>query len=112
MSDKKNIDRLFQENLKNFEATPSDAVWENIHDTLHKNKRKRRVLIPIWWKIAGVAAILAILFTVSNAVLKDTDTKTNLPIVNTNEITTDNIEENKIDNLESDKLIDEARCKF
>ena len=30
MSDKKHIDRLFQEGFKDFEATPSDAVWENI----------------------------------------------------------------------------------
>lgn len=67
MSDKKNIDRLFQEKFKNFEATPDDAVWENIRQALHKDERKRRV-IPFWWKTAGVAALLALLFTVGNAV--------------------------------------------
>ncbi|WP_460220481.1 amidase domain-containing protein [Psychroserpens sp. MEBiC05023] len=67
MSEKKNIDKLFKEQLKNFEVAPSDTVWENIERELHKDKRKRRVL-PIWWKIAGVAALLALLFTVGKAV--------------------------------------------
>uniref|UniRef100_UPI004049E6DA hypothetical protein n=1 Tax=Gelidibacter sp. TaxID=2018083 RepID=UPI004049E6DA len=67
MNNKKHIDRIFQEKLKNFEAMPDDAVWENIHNTLHKDKRKRRV-IPLWWQVAGVAALLALLFTVGNAV--------------------------------------------
>lgn len=64
MSDKKHIDRLFQEKLKNFEASPNDSVWDNIHASLHeKDKRKRRV-IPLWWKLAGVAALIALLLTV------------------------------------------------
>lgn len=63
MSDKKHIDRLFQEKLKDFEVSPDDAVWDNIHDRLQNDKRKRRVL-PIWWKVAGVAAIIALLLTV------------------------------------------------
>lgn len=65
MSDKKHIDRLFQEKFKNFEVTPDDAVWDNIHDALHKDKRKRRVT-PVWWFAAGVAAMLVLLLTVGN----------------------------------------------
>ncbi len=67
MNEKKHIDRLFQEKFKSFEATPDDAVWENIHQELHKDERKRRV-VPFWWKTAGVAALLALLLTVGNAV--------------------------------------------
>jgi hypothetical protein len=67
MNEKKHIDRIFQEKLKNFEAMPDDAVWENIHNALHEDKRKRRVF-PLWWQVAGVAALLALLFTVGNAV--------------------------------------------
>lgn len=65
MNNKKHIDRIFQEKLKNFEAMPDDAVWENIQNTLQKDKRKRRV-IPLWWQVAGIAALLALLFTVGN----------------------------------------------
>ena len=65
MTDKKHIDRIFQEKFKNFEATPDAVVWENIHNALHKDKRKRRV-IPLWWFAAGVAAVLVLLFTISD----------------------------------------------
>lgn len=70
MSDKKHIDRLFQEKLKDFEVTPNDAVWDNIHDRLHKDKRKRRI-IPIWWQVASVAALLALLITIGSQFMSD-----------------------------------------
>jgi len=44
MSDKKHIDRLFQEGFKDFEATPDDAVWKNIESKLTENKKKPRVI--------------------------------------------------------------------
>ena len=65
MNDKKHIDRLFQEKFKNFEVSPDDVIWDNIHNELHKDKRKRRV-IPIWWYATGVAAVLVLLLTVGN----------------------------------------------
>jgi hypothetical protein len=66
MNDKKKIDKLFKEQLKNFEVTPKDYVWENIEQKLHGDKRKKRRIIPIWWKVAGVAASLLVLFTIAN----------------------------------------------
>jgi hypothetical protein len=86
MSDKKHIDRLFQEKLKDFEATPNDAVWESIKNKLHQKKRKRRV-IPLWWQMAGIAAILALLFTVGNLVFNDNseNNTTKNPVVNTDD---------------------------
>jgi len=58
MSEKKNIDRLFQEQFKDFEAAPPEYVWENIHEALQE-KKKRRV-IPLWIRLSGVAAVLLI----------------------------------------------------
>ena len=57
MSERKNIERLFQEKFKDFEATPSPQVWENIADELEKKENKKRV-IPFWFnmKAAGIAA--------------------------------------------------------
>ncbi|MBJ7879715.1 hypothetical protein [Gelidibacter salicanalis] len=72
MNDKKHIDRLFQEKFKNFEVTPDDAVWHNIHNALHNDKPKRRVM-PLWWKLAGIAAVLALLLTVGNVVFNPSD---------------------------------------
>ena len=58
MSDKKNIERLFQEKFKDFEAIPSQKVWDTIEVELQK-KKKRRV-IPIWFRFSGVAALLLV----------------------------------------------------
>ena len=83
MSEKKHIDRLFQEKLKDFEVTPDDAVWEKIHDRLHKDKRKRRV-VPIWWKLAGVAALLTLLLTVGTKFMSnDFNSDITNPVVDT-----------------------------
>jgi len=65
MSDKKHIDRLFQEKFKGFESTPSPSVWENISKEIHPEKKRRKV-IPIWWKIAGIAASLFLLFSLGS----------------------------------------------
>ena len=67
MSEKKNIERLVQEKFKDFEAIPEPKVWDNIEDAL-KKKRKRRV-IPLWWRLSGVAAILLIGFMVGDGMM-------------------------------------------
>ncbi len=59
MSEKKNIDRLFQEKFKDFEVLPAENVWSGIEAKL-KEKKKERKVIPIWFKMAGVAAALII----------------------------------------------------
>lgn len=58
MNEKKNLDRLFQEKFKDFEVAPPEFVWENIQEKL-QGKKKRRV-IPLWIRLSGVAALLAI----------------------------------------------------
>jgi hypothetical protein len=57
MSDKKNIERLFQEKFKDFEAIPPSQSWEHIASQLEYKKSKKRI-IPFWYKMAGVAVLL------------------------------------------------------
>ena len=59
MEEKKHIDRLYQEKFKDFEATPREAVWKNISSRL-KEKERNRTVAPMWYKLAGVAAVLAL----------------------------------------------------
>jgi hypothetical protein len=66
MKEKKNIDNIFNEGFKNFEATPSPRVWENIQASL-KEEKKDRKLIPLWIKLGGVAALIALLLTVGDS---------------------------------------------
>ena len=56
-----NLDKLFQEKLGNFQEIPDEKVWNSIAASLDNKKRSRK-LVPLWWKVGGAAAILAILF--------------------------------------------------
>ncbi|TXE19045.1 hypothetical protein ES692_04090 [Psychroserpens burtonensis] len=114
MSEKKNIDKLFKEQFKNFEATPSDAVWKNIEAKLNTDKRKRRV-IPIWWKVAGVAAAVVLMFTVANTLFNDSDSAVEKEIVDTeksnnnsisSDTQTDGSELNTSEDLENNPIVE------
>lgn len=61
MKEKKNIERLFQEKLKDFEVSPPEMAWKNIEAELNKKEKKRRI-IPFWFKPTGIAASLLIGF--------------------------------------------------
>ncbi|MFN2260629.1 MAG: hypothetical protein ABR595_01005, partial [Psychroflexus sp.] len=63
MRNSKNIDRLYQEKFKDFEASPSPELWKKLEAQLN-DKNKRRKILPIWWKAASVAAILALFFSI------------------------------------------------
>lgn len=56
MSNKKNIERLFQEKFRDFEVEPPSRVWINIETKL--NGKKVPKIIPLWWKVSGIAAAL------------------------------------------------------
>ncbi|MFC7356097.1 outer membrane beta-barrel protein [Jejudonia soesokkakensis] len=97
MSTKKNIDQLFKERFENFEETPSPEVWKNIQSELKGQKEDRKV-IPLWWKVAGIAALLALLFTIGNVVLT--------PSEGDSMVTEDTeIQENSSDAEKSQKII-------
>ncbi len=56
MKEKKNIDRLYQEKFKDFEASPPSHLWKNISKELKEEQK----IIPLWYKLAGAAAVLAL----------------------------------------------------
>lgn len=102
MNDKKNIDRLFQEKLKDFEVTPNVSVWENIKRNIHPNKKHRKV-IPLWWKIAGVAASLLLIITIGSYLLTNNENNLDENVVNTDSKNTIENNSNK-----EEKRIEEA----
>lgn len=98
MKEDKNIDRLFQEKLKDFEFVPSPLVWENIEQKL--NKKKKRRILPFWF-FGGVAASIIIgisLLTKSNLEPKIKKNKNTNVVENTKTIDTTNNEKEKLIN--------------
>ena len=63
MKQKKNIDQLFNERFANHQADPASHVWDKIQARLEKDKKDR--VIAIWWRTAGVAASLALVFSLA-----------------------------------------------
>jgi len=59
MSDRKSVDRLFQEKFKEFEAAPPENSWDQIRERLPQ-KRRRNPLILWWTGAAGIALMLSI----------------------------------------------------
>ena len=96
-----NLDKLFQEQLKNLEATPNKRVWNNIESKLKKKKRK---LLPFWWFSGGVAALLLLgllfypLSKEENNFIK-IDSKTIITENTKSDIETKTIEKTKVDSI-------------
>lgn len=61
MRDFKNIDRLFQENLKDFEVSPPGEAWDSIENRLMPRTKKRG--IPFWLKLSSIAALFILFFS-------------------------------------------------
>ncbi|WP_432412218.1 hypothetical protein [Rasiella sp. SM2506] len=102
MKEKKHIDQLFKEQFQDFEATPSPLVWDRIEAQLQEKKKERRV-IPLWWRVAGVAALIALLLAVGLSLFNTTTSPSNeivtedLNIKDNTNTTEAAQEENKID---------------
>ncbi|WP_457618150.1 hypothetical protein [Lutibacter sp.] len=80
MKDYKNIDRIFQENLKDFEVFPPNNSWNAIEKQLASTSKKRR--IPIWVKVSSVAALLILFFSIGTIFLLPTNNFTKNLIFN------------------------------
>lgn len=114
MKEQKNIERLFQEKFKDFEALPPQDAWNTIASRLNEKKKKKRV-IPFWFQLSGIAASLILVGTLiwnfqaknsistpTNNVVIAEDTIKN-EVINSNEVIT-NIEENQNDSAKKNQI--------
>lgn len=62
--EKKDLEQLYKEKFKDFQETPDEKVWASIEASLNKKSKKR--VVPIWWRLGGAAALLALLFYIVN----------------------------------------------
>jgi len=101
MKTKKHIDRLFRERFKDFEATPPPQAWKNIAAALSEKKKERKV-VPLWFRLASIAASLAVLLGLFNY-FTSSDSSPDIQITDSDTI--QRIEEEIV--LETDKVDNE-----
>ncbi|RNL93961.1 hypothetical protein ED312_01875, partial [Sinomicrobium pectinilyticum] len=88
MGDKKNIDRLFQEKFKDFEAFPERDLWSGLEAKLDAAsapavvpEKRKRAISPLWWRLGGIAAAIALLLSVGiNLVLTGPESPVTDPV--------------------------------
>lgn len=98
MKENKNIERLFQEKFKDFEANPPEDAWDVIASRIEKKNNKRRV-IPFWFKASGIAACLFI----GISLLLPSETDQNNFIPSDEKIVLENKKENNTDQNNSNQ---------
>lgn len=96
MRERKNIDRLFQEKFKDFEVNPPEVVWDAIETHLDKNKTRK--IIPLWWKLGGIAAA----FLIGFLILQNGSNPNQIP---SNQVTVEENNTNKNEATKSDTNI-------
>ena len=92
MLERKNIDRVFQENLKDLEVYPNKRVWNGIEAKL--SGRPSKPAVALWKKLSGAAVMLVALVT------------TGLLYFNNNEVIPVNSEVSKTDDITIDRSVE------
>ena len=103
MSSKKNIDRLFQERFKDFEAAPPMATWDQIEKEL--DGKKPAAVLPLWIKWIGIAAGIALLATLAYTGYSSISNDTN---ANQQLVTDTNTQETQKDSKTNSSIIDDS----
>ncbi|UJH92618.1 hypothetical protein LZ575_09170 [Antarcticibacterium sp. 1MA-6-2] len=55
-----NLEQLFRKRYENLETIPREDLWAGIAARLPEKENKKRI-IPLWYQLAGVAAVLSLL---------------------------------------------------
>ncbi|SIS37890.1 hypothetical protein SAMN05421766_101202 [Zobellia uliginosa] len=103
---KKNIDELFQEKFRDFGEVPDKKVWNTIEASLNKKKKKR--VIPIWWKLGGAAAILSGVVLAINLFSSPTDAEGSITDIKTHDNTqTEGVKQDEDKNFQESPISNE-----
>ncbi len=112
MSERKNIEQLFQKKFENLEVSPDNIVWENLEIILKKKGKKR--VIPLWWKLAGVASSLVLGVFIFNTYQDSEISKLNntKQVFKENNLIKSNINSGVTSKSESKKSIEVDKSRF
>ena len=103
MKNKKDIEQIFQEKLRDFEANPKQESWDFISEKINEKEEKRRIIPLFWLKSAivstSVAAVLLISYFLFNDKIDSNLPKNNTEIAHQSpEIQNQKITENNLHN--------------
>lgn len=102
MKENKNIDRLFQERLSNLNSIPKEEVWENIELRLRDKKKKK--VIPFWWKLSGVAAVFVLGLGIYNFTFENNKVSNDV-VIDTNGEKNNAINPDGLNKLEDNQVV-------
>lgn len=109
MSDKKHIDRIFQEKLKDFEVSPNPELWTKIQNELNIENTQPKKVIPVWLRLASIAAVIALLVTIGSFVFNGESDK-DLPVTNT--VNTNSINSSQDDSYDKNSNSEELKTNI
>ena len=89
MPDYKNIEELYKKHSESHEVMPPPDVWNKIENSLNNKQKEKRI---VWLRIAGVAASLLIMVSLTTWLwVSDISTK-NIPLSENTPLNKENIE--------------------
>ncbi len=109
----KNIDKIFNESLKNYERQPRTEAWEKLQARLEKKDSK---ILPLWWKYASAASVALLLgvggywFTSQKKVQNDWAIVLDKPVLKKEVEIVKQVEVAKIKDVKSEKKIIKISC--
>ena len=103
----KNIDKIFNESLKNYERQPRTEAWKKLQARLEKKHSK---VLPLWWKYASVASI-ALILSVGGYWFLNNSSNENLIVAITNRIKSQPVVKSKPEALYEIKKQDNVIAK-
>lgn len=94
MENKKDIGKLFKDNLSQLDYSPSEMVWDKIETDLKKDKRKRRFFFWIFFSSLIIIGITSYSYYHFNSVNEETNNGTNSTGLNSNTNQNNNTDSN------------------
>jgi hypothetical protein len=89
---KNNIDKIFNESLKNYERQPRTEAWEKLQARLEKKDSK---VLPLWWKYASAASVALLLGVGGYWFTSQKETKTEVATISNKPVLKKEIKERK-----------------
>ena len=98
----KNIDKIFNESLRNYERQPRTEAWEKLQEKLEREDKK---IMPLWWKYASAASVALLLGVSGYWFTSQKEVQTEVVAVSEIPILKKEIEIKKSVNLQKNELV-------